>query len=284
MPGPGGGARGGGFGRGGHGGGFGGRPGGFYGGYYRRRGFGFFGGGLLSAILFPVFFGIISLVLLISSVFETVGIISQGGIVVYDEEAFQDYSIQEYNRYFTDAKTYEDNILITFLTHEDNSQYFCIAIVGDNLRADINESFGNSQTAFGRAITTSVGENYKYSLSANLASAIDKMTSQIDSIEESSPFKQEHDMSGKKSSSLVNNTDLQINSETVEVSLNAFTEKTGIPAVIVVESAEAVFGKTVPIKNIIILIGLLAVIAICTVVIVKKIRERRRIKKDLELD
>ena len=209
--------------------------------------------------------------MLFSSVIETVKIVSAGGIVVYDEETFQDYAMQEYTQQFTDAATYEDNVLVVFLTHEDYGQYYCIAIVGDNLKTEINESFGNAGTTFGKAIKSSIGENYKYSLGANLASAIDKMTVQIVPMATNSPFKQEHDMTDKAQSVLVNYTDLEINSETVEYSLNEFTGKTKIPAVIVVESAEAVFGKGIPAKNIFILIALLAVIVICTVIIIKKI-------------
>ena len=292
MPGPGGGSRGGGFGGGGsRGGGFGGgfgRGGGFhrrpprhhFGFYHRPYGFGFFGGGLLGIILAPIIVILFALLFLGIYLYSTVTIIANGGQVVYDEEKFQDYAMSEYSKHFTDDTTHEDNVLITVLTSEDNSQYYCIAIVGDNLNYRVNEMFGGEGTEFARAIKGSVAENYKYSLDSNLALAMNKMTNNITNLGLDSSFQIDNDMSSKTDSKLVNYTSLTMTEKTVNDSLKSFTEETGIPAIIVVEAAENVFGKTMPTGSIVLLLALVALIIVCIVHIVKKVREKKARDKD----
>ena len=291
MPGPGGGGRGGGFGGGGsRGGGFGGgghRGGGhrggphFYGGFYRRPFGGGLFGGLISAILFPIILILFCLVFLVINLVSTVGIIAQGGEIVYDEEVFQDYAMAEYDKRFTDTKTYEDNILISFLTSENNEEWYCIAIVGDNVKTSINEMFGDETTKFGKAVTQSVGENYKHSLDSNLAMVVDKMTENVKQLGLASSFRTEHDMTNKSESRLVNSTELSLTEETVNASLADFTRETGIPIVVAVETEEAVFGKTMPVGNIIMAVVTLAIIVGCIIYIVKKARRKKEVENDL---
>lgn len=282
MAGPGGGSRGGGFSGGGSGGGsFGG--GGYHGGFYRRP---FFGGGLfggiLGIILLPAILIILGTVILVFNLINTIQIISQGGQIVYDEEKLQDYAAVEYDKYFTDKTTYEDNLLIVVLTTEENEEYSCIAWVGDNIKTDINDMFGNEETEFGRAVKGSISPNYKYSLDSNLARVMGEMEQEILSLDLKSSFKTNNDMSNKSPSKLVNYTDLQMTDKTVNDSLNSFTEKTGIPAVIVVDEAETVFGKTMPIANIVLLVAVIALIAFCVYYMIKKIVEKRRVDRDFQ--
>ena len=292
MAGPGGGSRGGGFGGGGsRGGGFGGGGGhrgggyrgGYYGGYYRRPFFGGFFGGILGIILLPIIAIVLCTVFLIINLVSTISIISEGGAIVYDETKFQDYTNAQYDKYFTDTETYGDNVLITFLTFEDYNEFNCIAWVGDNLNYQINEMFGDEYTEFGDAVVGSLGENYKYSLDSNLAMAMDKMTSYITRLDLESPFNEEHDMSKAKESKLVNYTGLPMTSETVDKSLERFTEKTGIPAVIVVETAENVFGRSMPVGNIIVAVITLGIIIFCVVYMIKKLRMKKRMKNDFKV-
>lgn len=302
MPGPGGGSRGGGFGGGGFGGGgrgFGG-GGGFGGGYHHHhrpprrpffgfyRPYGYYGGGLfgglLGIIMLPIIVIIISIAVIGIYVSSTVSSIANGGEIVYNEETFQDYAMGEYGKHFTDNETYEDNVLVVLLTSEDNSRYYCIAIVGDNVNYRINEMFGNETTAFGRAITGSIAENYKYSLDSNLAMAMGKMADSIEALNLKSSFTAENDMSNKAESKLVNYTDLTMTEKTVNDSLASFTETTGIPAVVVVETAETVFGKTMPVGSILFIIILVALVGFCIAYIVKRVREKKQYDKDFKGD
>ena len=290
MPGPGGGSRGGGFGGGGsRGGGFGGggfhhRPHGHhhhFGFYHRPFGFGFFGGGLLSLILAPIIVILFALLFLGIYLYSTITIIANGGQIVYDEEKFQDYAMSEYSKYFTDSQTYEDNLLIVTLTSEDHNQYYCIAIVGDNVDPSINEMFGDERTEFGSAITSSIAENYKYSLDSNLAMAMSKMKNYVTRLGLDSSFVENYGPHMTQSK-LVNYTDLTMTEKTVNDSLKSFTEATGIPTVIVVETAENVFGKTMPLGSIVLILALIALIAVCVVQIVKKTREKKARDNDFK--
>ena len=150
MAGPGGGARGGGFGGGGgrSGGGFGGGGGrGFGGGghhgphrphgyhhhhHHHHGGFWFFGprryygyggggclGGLLGLILAPIILIAFAAIIFSVSIGSAFSSIANGGSVVYNEEAFQTYTKQEYITQFSDYDGVEDNLLIVFLIDEN---------------------------------------------------------------------------------------------------------------------------------------------------------------------
>lgn len=299
MPGPGGGSRGGGFGGGGsRGGGFGGGSGhhggghhhhhhhhGYYGGFYRRP-YGFFGGGgffggLLGIILLPIIAIVLCVVLLIANLYTTFAVIAEGGEIVYDETVFQDYAMAQWDKHFTDSKTYEDNVLLTFLTFEDYNQYYCIAFVGDNVKSSINLMFGNEYTEFGQAVTGSISTNYKYSLDSNIAIVMDKMTEEISSLNLSSPFYKESGGT-PATSKMTNYTALPLTEQTVNDSLERFTEETGIPAVVVVDTAENVFGKTMPVGNIIVAVITLLVIIGCAWFIISKIKHKNDINRDFQ--
>ena len=81
----------------------------------------------------------------------------------------------------------------------------------------------------------------------------------------------------------MNYTGLPMTSETVDKSLEGFTEKTGIPAVIVVETAENVFGRSMPVGNIIVAVITLGIIIFCVVYMIKKLRMKKQIKNDFKV-
>jgi hypothetical protein len=274
MPGPGGGSRGGGFGGGSRGGGFsGGRPGGFGGGsfggphyhhhhHHRPFGFGFFpffgfrrpyygygyGSGCLGLTAMP-FIIIIVAISLITSIFGAVGSsisnVSNGGKVVYNESALQEYADQQYAIEFNSAKEYEDNILIVFLVDEKCEGYYTIAWVGDNITEEIYSMFGNEYTEFGYKMKGSIASYYKNSLSKNLATVVNGMTDSISNLKLKSSFDRDYGSPADYVSHVTNNSSIEINKDTVNRALEEFTAETDIPIVIVVEEMEDVFGKTV---------------------------------------
>ena len=201
--------------------------------------------------------------------------VSQGGTVVYDEKALQDYANIQYQAEFGDnMSTYEDNILIVFLTNENRDGYDTIAWVGDNVATKINEQFGNQYTAFGVAMQSSIDPDYyEYSISKNLAMVVDKMTDNVTGLELESSFVTPS--TGEKSDShLTNHSDLEINETTVNASLKKFTEETDIPIVIVVDSMETVIGKTLAVTDIFSVVLFIGMIVVAVVLVVRAFKRR----------
>ncbi|MBQ3014008.1 MAG: hypothetical protein IJD75_02560 [Clostridia bacterium] len=304
MAGPGGGSRGGGFGGGSRGGGFGGgsrggfgggsRGGGFgggyhrphYGYYHRPRFFGFgprryyYGGGgclggFLGALMAPLIILVFTAIMIFSLVGSALSNVAEGGIITYDERTFQDYANTEYIKAFGNSGATEDNILIVVLTNEEADGYYCIAWVGDNVQDKITLMFGDETTAFGQSMIASIPDMYAYSLDSNLAMVMSTMAEKIDNLGLTSSFKREYSHDKSPESHLVNYTDLALTEATVNDSLSAFTETTGIPAVIVVEDMETVFGKNLPMDSIIILIVLAAIAIAAIVAIVRTVKNRK---------
>lgn len=268
---------------GGGGGGFGGRGGGYYGGGYYRRPFGFGGGllgGILGIILLPFIIILLCVIFLIFNLISTISIIANGGQIVYDEEKFQDYANAQYYAHFSDAKTEEDGLMIIILNYEDNQSFSYVAWIGDNVDNRVNDLFA-SNGEFGRAMESTVNvDNYKYSLSKDLAKVIYNMADKIESRGYDS-FVKEHDMSGAPMPELINNSALSLNEETIEGALFDFQVRTRIPVAVLVEEGEAVFGKTMPVGNIIFAVITLIIIGVCVYYIVSKIRRKNRISNDL---
>ncbi len=295
MPGPGGGSRGGGFGGGSRGGGFGGGRGGGFGGGY-RGGFGggyhrpFFGGwyhrpyyggggclgGLVGVLLLPIVLILIVSVMLISIVGSAVSNVANGGSVYYDEQVFQQYADDQYAAEFSQYSNYENNLLLVFLTNEKADGYYAIAWVGDNIHSDINYMFGDETTTFGRIVQGTINrEYYAYSLDSNLASIMDQMGNRIENLGLKSSFRTQIESTKPPKSHLTNHTSLSLTEETVNDALIAFTEKTDIPTVIVVDTMENVFGKTIPVGDIITVVFLLVILGVAIYLIVRTLKNRK---------
>ena len=108
--------------------------------------------------------------------------------------------------------------------------------------------FGNEQTELGEAMTTSISDYHGYSLGGNLAQVVDKMTDKVVALGLESSFKEESDRTTVAYSEIYNYSNCKFTVDTVNNSLENFTEKTGIPICIVVDNETTVFGggNTVP--------------------------------------
>lgn len=304
MPGPGGGSRGGGFGGGSRGGGFGGggHHGGFGGGHYggprgprgpfgprrpffgggwfhRPYGYGYGGGclgGLLGMLMLPILLVLVVVMIFMGSVGTALTNVANGGSVNYNEAKFQDYANKQYAAEFGSSSAYEDNLLIIFLTNEERDGYYCIAWIGDNIRSEISNMFGDDTTRFGQAMLSSVNEDYyEYSLSSNFATVMETMTGHINNLNLSSPFRSTSDHSSMVESHLTNKTSLSVSALTVDNALKAFTAETNIPAVIVIDEMETVFGKSLSISDIFVLLVLIAVIVLVIYLIVQAVKKKK---------
>ena len=295
MPGPGGGSRGGGFGGGSRGGGgyggggFGGggfgrgphhhHHGPFFGGWYHRPYYGGGGciGGLLGIILLPIILLLVVSIILVSMIGSAISNVANGGIISYDEVKFQQYADKQYAAAFSSYSNYENNILLVFLTNEENDGYYAIAWVGDNIHSEINYMFGDETTAFGQVVQSSINrEYYAYSLDSNLATVMDQMGNRIDRLNLRSSFRTELGTENLPTSHVVNYSSLNITEETVNAALEDFTEKTDIPTVIVIDTMENVFGKNIPIRDIIVVIGLVVLMGVAIFFIVRGIKNRNK--------
>lgn len=307
MPGPGGGSRGGGFGGGSRGGSFGGgsrggfgggsrgpgghgggrgpggprpgfggpRPGYHHGphwGFYRPRPWGrryYGGGGCLGSFMGLIITLVVIALLVVVFAFSSIRNIASGGQVMYDESKMQDYASEQYAKAFGSS---EDALCVVFLTGDDAEGYYTIAWIGDNIKTEINNMFGNEYTEFGKAVNQYVSAYHAYSLDKSLASVMDSMTEQIKSLNLESSFDRTMETGYEKTSHLVNYSELSMTESTVNYSLENFTEQTGIPAVIVVEDMQEVFGKTLATSDIIVA---LILIVVAVVIIVKYVKGSR---------
>lgn len=302
MAGPGGGANGGGgFGGSGRGGGFGGGFGGgghrgphhhhygprgfFFGprmpfflwGWHRPYYFGYggFPGGWFSLLFMPILIIALSILLIIPLVISTIASVAAGGNVVYDAAVMEEYA---YERYVSAFDGSEDGIMIVFLTNEDNTAYSYIGWVGDNIASSINMKFGNQYTALGQAMNQSI--NYSYhanSLTSNLSMVIEIMTEEVTALRLDSSFRGPTTATNAESK-LYNYTELSITDSIVNSTLAEFTAATEIPIAITVDTEEAVFGRTIPVAGIVLIIILAAVGGYMIYIIIRNVRAKRRYK------
>lgn len=309
MPGPGGGAHGGGGFRGG-GGSFGGgfrggfnprhftppprHRGGFHGphfggGWYRRPHYG--GGGCFSGISAILIVGIVVLFLgfCILTPSNTNITINNSDTSKYDENLFQDYADKQYRDEFGSSTAYEDNILLVFLTEDENYyDYYYIAWVGDHIETEINYLFGNENTEFGLTVTKNINtSSYKYSLDSNIAHIVEDMQNEIieKSLDSSFSCDDEH---LQVKSHLTNKTTMDLSNETVNSALQNFTEATGIPIVVVVDDIDDVFEssntQSATVSNNNIRVYIVVGVAIVVIVIAVSVSYSKKRKKELEND
>lgn len=231
----------------------------------------YYGGGCLSGLVGSVFAIVIVLVVLIAFVGSSIAEIANGGSVGYDESKLQDYADQQYAQVFGDT-AYEDNLLIVFLTTEDHYDYTYVAWVGDHIAPEIAELMGDNGTELGRAMANNISDtDYRYSLDTDLGRVIKRLAQKIDSMDLPDSYTCQEENSNAPSQ-LINHTDLPMTEETVEQALAQFTEMTGIPCTIVVEDAEAVFGRSMSTFSvtILVIVGVVALIAIVSALNKKK--------------
>ncbi len=210
----------------------------------------FYGGGCSSIIFIGIFilFAVVFFMLPQEGITINFGEETTVNGIVYDEATMQDYANVKYQKYFGSSSAVEDNILLVMLTNEACDGYYTIAWVGDNIADEINTMFGE-YTEYGDELYNNIDEYFAYSLDSDLADVVNAMTQHITDLGLDSSFYWESDQSSLADSKFVNMTTMDLTTDIVHKALVDFTKKTGIPMVIVVDSAEKVFGAdtvTVP--------------------------------------
>lgn len=201
-----------------------------------------FGGGCFSIVVIALFviFGAIWLFIPDGAVIDfSDGVSIQENI--YDEATMQSYANDKYMKYFGNTSAVEDNILLVMLTNEECDGYYTIAWVGDNVDYTINDMFGE-YSEYGNALNMHIDEYFAYSLDTDLAQVIKEMTKSVTDLGLDSSFNTNSDRSNLADPKFVNLTTMDLTPEIINSALEEFTDKTGIPMVIVVDSYEKVFG------------------------------------------
>lgn len=209
-----------------------------------------------------------------------------GGVVEYDEKKFQEYSDSKYNEIYGDTNCYEDNILIVFLIDEEDYEGFYIsARVGSHVSSDVRYIFDRYKSFFETSANQEVNGYYKLSLDYDLSYVMDLCASEAPSY---SNYRNNCDCTSsgitRNSKSLVYNySAIELNSNLLQASLDAFFNKTDVSISFVIDNMENVFGKTILWDGILSvgMFGLIAFIFLGSIIIVSnKKRKRNNEKKE----
>ncbi len=236
--------------------------------YYYRRGPGVF--------VAPVIALIIILALVGSLILGMVNIVREKR-VDYSEETAEQYALDEYEKAFKSEAAYEDKILLVFFPYANHIDYDFIAMIGDDLTNVVYNEFRGSRSSLERAMQNYISStDYESTLSRNLSSVVDEMTSTISYY--GNPFRSScrDTVHVEGTSHLLNKSSLQIDKEMVDQSLADFTTATGIELVLVVADAATVFGYESPMPLIIFSLFLLAVAVAIIFAVVRGVKARKK--------
>jgi len=161
--------------------------------------------------------------------------------VSYDESRFEAFAGSQYDQAFSDSAAYEDNLLLAFLVYEDRSDFSYMTWVGDHIRSETFALLGGNETLLGQTLENEIAYGYGPTLSTDLEQVLDTLAAGIidASPEGSHTCMEDHSGTG---SYLINNSELALHSSRLNNALTDFTERTGIPIVLVVEDAADIFG------------------------------------------
>lgn len=237
-------------------------------------------GGLFGILLLPLIVILLLggiLLASISGLVNGLSVAAQGGLVNYDESAFEEYADTCYAQEFP-GTAYEDNILIVLVTAENCEDFKWIGWVGNHLTADVNQLFGGNETELGRAFTSNMSPNYQYALTNSLTAVVEQMEEQVVlAVGDGEAFRSTcQDKRGNYESHVTNKTELRIDEETLNAALAQFTATTDIPIVIVVDTAENVFGRYIPASSIVAIVVTVLLLGLVIFLTVRMVRRRKQ--------
>ena len=134
--------------------------------------------------------------------------------------------------------------------------------------------FGNEQTELGRAIYNAIPDYYEHSLTKDLSSIVDSMRKEVTRLGNTDNYICNEDYRAPINK-LVNTSTVNVDSETVTMALNKFTQETGISISIVIDEQVDVYGKTMRAETIIYALIGVALIVLAIVLIVKIIKKNK---------
>ena len=240
---------------------------------------------LFGIILFPALITIFSIVLFILFLVPTIDTCRDGGNIVYNDSSAVSHRDTQYAKYF-DGSNEKNGLLIVFLIDDSNSkydQYLCISKVGENIADKVKAEFGLDSSSFGKSVLKEIDKEYKDSFSGDIVAVMDTMTKEVTDHGLSSSFKDSEISADTSVSRVINHTPLAISQDMINKSLNRFSDETGLPVVIVIDSLDNVFDRQLPIRSFMIMLILLGVAIFCIVNTTRKVVLRVRYEYHPEL-
>lgn len=238
---------------------------------------------IVGIVLFPLLLTILATVFFFMYLSPTVETIKKGGDTVYSDQVADFYRTDSYNDIFGASSARDDNLLIVYLVNGEGNKYYCMSKVGSNVSDSVAKLFGNEASEFGKVVKGSMDAEFKDTLGGSLRDIVDGMGDKIQGLKLSSSFKAESDKSSPAESRLINKSSISVSESELNASLTAFTADTGIPAVIIIDDIDTVFGRRMPVGNIALLSVLVIVAVISVVTTVRKVILRIRFEKNPQL-
>lgn len=199
------------------------------------------GGGIIQIIMGLVFM-LFPMTFFVAGIFM---ILASTNIVKYDENEFQDYTYQLYEETFQESSAKEDYYLLVLLV-EDFSYYdfYYNSWTGDHIDVSATTILGDNDSVLGRRFNQYINSSsYKYSLDTDLTNVINSVTNELISV--GNDFYNCEEVHDDFEPKYVNYSNVDLESSSLQVALENFTHKTGIPIYLVVEDIDDVFSKTI---------------------------------------
>ena len=239
--------------------------------------------GLLNVIAMPIVLIVLATAFLIYNLVSTISVLVNGGEIVYDEEVLKNYLSTNYSESFKGTGIEQKSgMVIFFLYNEDTKQMEFTVKAGDNIRSDVTAIFA-TDSEFGTYLKNNVkSDNYEATLSKSLSGVMTHMAAKVKALDLTSNFSKNYDSSKLTDPSLKikEGFGFTVKNDEIKASLDTFEAQTGIPVVIVLDTAVNAFGRTTPVTDILMIVLLVAVIALCTASMIKKIRTYNRLVND----
>ena len=240
---------------------------------------------LFSVIATPVIILVLAAVLLVYNLIGLIGTLVNGGNIVYEEEALNNYISTTYDGSFKSSSAKNSGVVLMFFYNEDTNTMEYTIKAGSNVSTYATAVFG-TDSKFGAYLEKNLKmDNYKATFGDTLAAAIDQMAKEIKDLKLMSNFVYQHDISNMpKSEAIVKKGADDVfskeNADKITAALGRFQAETGLYMVMSLDTAVNAFGRTVPTNDIFMVVLILLVVALCVVNIVKKVKEYNRIKND----
>ena len=240
---------------------------------------------LFGIILFPALITAFSILLFILFLIPTIKVCRDGGNIVYNDSAAVSYRDTQYAKYF-DSTNKQNGLLIVYLIDDVNSkydQYLCISKVGENVVDKIRNEFGIEGSSFGKSVLKEIDKYYEETFGDDIIAVMNTMSKEITDHGLVSSFKDTSLPADISVSRVINHTPLAISNDMINDALDDFSEETGLPVVIVIDSLDNVFDRQLPFRPFFIMVILLGVIAFCVYNTTKKVILRVRYEYHPEL-
>ena len=225
-------------------------------------------------IIFPLFVGGIMLLSFLPNLI---------GRPSYEDSDFQDYCHEIYYDEFSSYGATEDYLLLVIATEDFNYyDYYYMAFAGDHISADVRNMLGDNSSVLGKAFSTYINSSsYKYSLDVDIVAALDKVANTISSRNDIYTCKENH---SQYQSRFENKTSIELDAEQLNEAAKSFTNKTGIPMLLIVDEINNVYEIVHSVEAffvpIFICIMLLVFVGSGTFLLVKSLKNIKRNKTE----